>query len=209
MDGVNIMVKSSLKRGVGHKHGNLREELIRVAMQLLDENGVEAVTVREVARRASVAHSAPANHFSSRNDLLTALAREIFSSLADRVVDKVQAKTDLAAAVQAFIGVWMAFALSTPHRYRLLWRRDLVDHNDPALAEEMDRVYNLLLGVLDQGSVARRIDVDTGAIAIWSMVHGYVSLRLDGNFQPATDTISGLPREAAIQLALLDGLGIR
>lgn len=105
MDGVNIMAKSPFKRGVGHKHGNLREALVRGAMQLLDEKGVEAVTVREVARRASVAHSAPANHFSSRNDLLTALARKIFSSLADRVI-KVRAETGLAGAVQAFIGVW-------------------------------------------------------------------------------------------------------
>lgn len=209
MDGVNIMAKNSVKRGAGHKHGNLREELLREAMQLLDEKGVEAVTVREVARRASVAHSAPANHFANRSDLLTALAREIFSFLANRVVEKVRSETGLAGAVQAFIGVWMEFALSTPNRYRLLWRRDLVDHDDIALATEMDRVYGVLLDVLGAGAVTRRVDVDTGAIALWSMVHGYVSLRLDGNFQPATDTLTGLPREAAIQLALLDGLGVR
>ena len=72
MDGVNLKVKR--KRTAGQKHGDRRMELLREGLALLDAHGVEGVTIRAVARNAGVAHSAPANHFPSRQDLLTAIA---------------------------------------------------------------------------------------------------------------------------------------
>jgi len=205
MDSVNMKAKQ--KRTAGQKHGDLRAELLREGLTLLDTKGIESVTIRAVSRNAGVAHSAPANHFPSRQAMLTAIAAIVFADLADLTVE---AMTDLAdkpeQAIQAFAETCFQFAFDTPNRYQLLWQRQLIDQDDPALAKEMDRVYSALLSLLQQDTVNHRVDIETDAIAIWSMIHGYISMRLDGNLVAAKDTVTDLPRHKAIMLSLIDGI---
>ncbi|GAC21404.1 TetR/AcrR family transcriptional regulator [Paraglaciecola arctica] len=208
MDSVNLKAKQ--KRTAGQKHGDLRMVLLREGLSLLDSQGVEGVTIRAVARNAGVAHSAPANHFPSKRVMLTAIAAKIFAELADLTIEAV---TDLAdkpeEAIQAFAETCFQFAFDTPNRYQLLWQRQLIDQDDTALATEMDRVYSALLSLLRQDQVKHRVDIETDAIAIWSMIHGYISMRLDGNFEAAKDTVTNLPRHKAILLSLIDGIYYR
>ena len=208
MDSVNLKVKQ--KRTAGQKHGDLKMELLKEGLTLLDAQGVEGVTIRAVARNAGVAHSAPANHFPSRRAMLTAIAAIVFADLADLTIAAI---TDLAdkpeQAIQAFAETCFQFAFDTPNRYQLLWQRQLVDQDDPALAKEMERVYSTLLSLLRQDQVNHRVDIETDAIAIWSMIHGYISMRLDGNLVAAEDTVTNLPRHKAILLSLIDGIYTR
>ncbi len=60
------------KRTAPYHHGDLRRALLAAALALLDEGGVEAVTIRAVARRTGVTHAAPANHFRGREARRTA-----------------------------------------------------------------------------------------------------------------------------------------
>ena len=208
MDGVYLKTKQ--KRTAGQKHGDLRMALIREGLALIDEKGIEGVTIRAVARNAGVAHSAPANHFRSRQAMLTAIATIIFTELADLTINAI---TDLAGkperAIQAFAEACFEFAFNTPNRYQLLWQRQLIDQDDPALAKEMDRVYDALLSLLRPDQARHRVDIETDAIAIWSMIHGYISMRLDGNLVAAEDSVSKLPRHKAILLSLIDGVYYR
>ena len=84
IDSVNLMNNMdnvNMSRATKYHHGNLRKELIRSALELLDEGGIESVGIRQVARKAGVAHSAPANHFRNKRALFTVLATEIFQDL--------------------------------------------------------------------------------------------------------------------------------
>lgn len=205
MDGVNL--KTHEKRSAGQKHGDLRTELLREGLILLDSQGIESVTIRAVARKVGVAHSAPANHFPSRRAMLTAIAAKIFADLADLTVEAAtHSANEPEQAIHTFAETWFQFAFDTPNRYQLLWRRQLIDHDDPGLAREMNRVYSTLLSLLPQDQVKCRVDTETNAIAIWSMIHGYISMRLDGNFVAAEDTLTKLPRSKAILLSLIDGI---
>jgi AcrR family transcriptional regulator len=205
MDNVNLKAKQ--KRTAGQKHGDLRTELLREGVALLDGQGIEGVTIRAVARNAGVAHSAPANHFPSRQALLTAIATIIFTDLADQTIEATTGLEDKPEeAIQAFAETCFQFAFDMPNRYQLLWQRQLIDQHEPALAREMDRVYAALLSVLRQDHVNHRVDIETDAIAIWSMIHGYISMRLDGNLVAAKDTVTKLPRHKAILLSLIDGI---
>ncbi len=200
-------MKAKRKRTVGQKHGDLRNELLREGLKLLDTHGIEGVTIRGVAREAGVAHSAPANHFRSKRALLTAIAAIVFADLADRI-DSATAEMahHTEQAIKAFADTCFQFAFDAPNRYHLLWQRQLIDQDDPAVAAEMDRVYAALLSVLRQDRAPHRVDIETDAIAIWSMIHGYISMRLDGNLVEAADTVTNLPRHKAILLSLIDGV---
>jgi AcrR family transcriptional regulator len=205
MDGVNL--KAQKKRTAGQKHGDLRGALLREGLALLDTEGVNGVTVRAVARNAGVAHSAPANHFSSRQAMLTAMGAIIFADLADQTTEAIaDIKDDSEQAIKAFADACFQFAFDTPNRYQLIWQRQLVDHDNPVVAEEIERVYSALLSSLEQDQAKRRVDIETDAIAVWSMIHGYISMRMDGNLVPAEDTITNLPRHKAILLSLINGI---
>jgi AcrR family transcriptional regulator len=68
-----------------YHHGHLRAALLAEAERILREAGIEALSLRELARRAGVSHAAPRRHFADRQALLDALAVAGFTRLADEV----------------------------------------------------------------------------------------------------------------------------
>ncbi len=95
-----------------------RSMILQSAADLLDEGGVEAVTLREVGRRAGVSHNAPYRHFNDKLDLLAAVSAREFAMLAAAQADlskNGRAVTRLRDAIQGFA----AWALDYPHRYHL------------------------------------------------------------------------------------------
>jgi AcrR family transcriptional regulator len=188
-----------------YHHGNLRDELLRCAFEMLDSGGADAITIRAVARAAGVAHSAPVNHFPSKQALLTSLAASIFHALAEEVTKALGAGTmEYPEVIRTFANTVVEYALAHPNRYRLLWRRDLLDDHELSVAT--NRMYGLLIEKLGTDKRVRKTSIETRAIALWSMVHGYVIMRLDGNFVEKNDEINGLPRQHAIVEAILEGL---
>ncbi len=195
-----------------YHHGNLRQALLDAALDLLDREGIEAVTIRAVARGAGVAHSAPANHFKTRTDLLTALAAQTFEALAQTIQAKLlnapaDPLLDRRGRLKLFGSTVLEFGLAAPNRYRLLWRRDCLDVNDADLLRQMDVLYEPLVALFSEPSQKDGVSPETRGIALWSMVHGYVSLRLDGNLIALKDEHTGEPRELAIIDAFLEGIG--
>ncbi|MAM88712.1 MAG: TetR family transcriptional regulator [unclassified Hahellaceae] len=191
-----------------YHHGSLRAALLSHAMELLDTKGIEGVSIRAVARLAGVAHSAPANHFPNKRSLMSALAARIFNQLENEVLAQMETTSgQRAERVMAFAEAVVAFALTYPHRYRLLWRREsLIDH-DAELHSAMEAVYALLIGTIEGEDDEFTTSLETRAIAIWSMVHGYLIMRLDGNLMEKTDELTQAPRHRAIITALLEGIG--
>jgi AcrR family transcriptional regulator len=89
IDGVQIRVQPRLmptKRAAYH-HGDLRRALLAASLDLVDEGGIGALSLREVARKAGVSHNAPYHHFRDRGSLLAALAEEGFAELAREMAE--------------------------------------------------------------------------------------------------------------------------
>ncbi len=186
-------------------HGNLRQALIDAAIFLLDKQGVAGTTLRAVAAEAGVSHAAPANHFKDRRALLTAVAAHEFVQLRDRIKARLsRSKLSGADRIRIFPAAVSKFAMQFPGRYELLWRSDLVDHEDPELLVIMDEVYESLCTEIRQTFRDDAFDVHTIAVSIWSMTHGYVSLRLSGMFVELEDKVRNEPRFDAM-MSLLTG----
>lgn len=190
------MAKSKFKP---FHHGDLKRVLFDIAVSRLDEHGAGGVTIRAVAKAAGVSHGAPVNHYRDRRALLTAIAKAQFDTLLSEIDTKLTViNPDHSPRIEIFADVMMDFGFRYPHRYRLLWSADLIDHADVELLPVMDRIYDLLCDEFTNGVPGREFDKDTYAVALWSMVHGYVDLRLSGMFEPLNDSISAAPRSDAI-----------
>lgn len=191
------------KRETFH-HGNLRQALLDAARTLLDEGGPDHVTIRATARKVGVSHAAPINHFADRQALLTRLASDLFSelwtSIEARLPDKSLTPED---RIASFAHGLIDYGLANKNRYRLLWRRDLLDQDDETLNERMDAIYDRLIEEAGALSGPKQFDPDTLAIGLWSMAHGYVSMRNDGNFEPGQDQINRQCRQDAMISAYL------
>lgn len=214
IDSVNIRIYIDAVNTVGitmrtsktYHHGNLKSELVQAALLILDKDGVEGVGIRQVARKVGVAHSAPANHFKNKQALITSVVEAIFQHLLRTIESRFQQGPTLRESVHMFCQAIFEFGLNYPYRYRLMWRRDCVDNSDVTLQTSMEAVYQKLISILDEQAKQKRVDVESQAIAIWSIIHGYVSLRLDGNLQQGQDQVTEQGRETAIIGVLLDGL---
>lgn len=191
------MVKSN-----SFHHGDLKRTLLDVAVSLLDQHGVSGVTIRAMARSAGVSHSAPVNHYKDRRALLTAIAQSQFETILKEIETALRKtpteQKDRKDRVNVFANTMMDFGFRYPYRYQLLWRSDLIDHEDPALLVVMDSVYEKLCDEIEHAVPRATVDKDTVAVAFWSMIHGYIDMRLSGMFSPVDDTVTDRPRRHAM-----------
>src|SRR5512144_1083100 len=104
-----------------YHHGELRNALLTTALRIVAEEGVAALTLRDLARRLGVSHGAPAHHFPDRASLLAALAGEGFlqlsETLASATVDPARGR---AARLRAAGRAYVAFALDHPGSFRVM-----------------------------------------------------------------------------------------
>lgn len=188
-------------------HGNLRQALVDAAIELLDSQDVAGTTLRAVAAFAGVSHAAPANHFKDRRALLTEVATIEFSRLRASIQNALSERglTDK-ERISVFSEAVVRYALKHPNRYELLWRKELVDHEDPGLLSVMDSIYDSLCAEIRSATQNTAFDVHTFAVSIWSMTHGYVALRLSGMFEEFEDEVRHEPRFQAMKTLLLGSI---
>ena len=162
-----------------YHHGDLEAALVRAAGKLLDKEGIEALSLREVARRAGVSHAAPYRHFPERDALLAALAVEGFEWLA-----VAQREAAAAGGLRAMGEAYVEFALAHPQRFRLMFGGRIPLGKHARLREVATRAYEELSGAL-----AARYPGAPGAldcsIAAWALVHGLAQLLLGGRISSA------------------------
>ena len=145
-----------------YHHGDLRAALVRAAEEVLEEQGLAGLSIREVARRAGVSHNAPYRHFADRESLLAELAAEGFRRLG----------AELAAHSGREIGeAYVRFALAQPERYRLMFN---------AKREAAQETYDTLVSAFREDRAIA--DPEKAAAAAWALMHGLAQLLLAGHF---------------------------
>src|SRR5438552_9231693 len=129
----------------GYHHGNLREALVKAALELIAEKGPAGFTFAEAARSAGVSSAAPYRHFRDRESLLADVARRGFERFA---ADLEQAWNDgLPDPLTAFENVgkaYLAFARREPAYYAAMFEAGLPQEGDPAMAAAGERAFAVL-----------------------------------------------------------------
>jgi AcrR family transcriptional regulator len=171
-----------------YHHGDLRRSLVQAGRQVLAERGVDALTLREVARQAKVSQAAPYHHFANKADLVSAITEQGFEDFARAL--RAGAETAGGGALQRLAGMGLAyvrFAVANPELFRLLFRPALRGgRREGAAAEAMERAgaaaYQVFLdavtAAVEEGSVQG--SVEDVAVAALSAVHGLSTLLVDG-----------------------------
>ena len=163
-----------------YHHGNLPNALRQAAVEVIVERGVAGFSLREVARRAGVSHTAPAHHFGDVRGLLTSVAVEGFVAL-QQATRAAAADHDEPVDQLAAIGIaYVELARSHPAHCAVMFRPDVVDQDDPQLGAAGMAAYAVLEGtvqrVLDVAGADADADAAEVAAMVWSTVQGLVEL---------------------------------
>lgn len=161
-----------------YHHGDLRAALLAAAEAELVERGIEAFSLRSVAKRANVSHAAPAHHFGDTNGLLTALAAEGYRRfVAHQAAWEDRGGTEPAARlIESGLG-YIDFALKNPALFRLMFGSDRPGFGSPELYEASMAAFNQIVAA-NAAVAARhgRKPSDTDVEATWAIVHGLADL---------------------------------
>ena len=176
-----------------YHHGDLRAECLRAAMELLEEGGATALSLRAVARKAGVSAAAPYRHYANREALISAVGAVGYRELAGYLATAhpcPSTSEDLTAVADAYV----QFALQRPALFRVMFGEACDPDSDERVA-----AVAAITGYL--GAIVARCfpDADPEALstAIWALVHGLAFLHLDGKFDTSTPTtVSGRVRAA-------------
>lgn len=172
-------------RKAAYHHGNLRRALLDAALELVREQGVSALSLREVARQAAVSHAAPAHHFGDKAGLLTALATEGFERFGAALRAGAERAEDRAQRLAWTGWAYVMFAVEHRAYFEVMFRPELLHFEDAALAQAATQAYHVLLeGVqIHEGAELAAEELELRAIRAWAEVHGLATLWLDGNLK--------------------------
>jgi AcrR family transcriptional regulator len=199
---------------------DLKEACIQAAREVIAEQGVEGLSLRDVARKLRVSHQAPYRHYPSRDHLLAAIMQRCFEDFAAFLDQAAQAH-----ASDALLGMgqaYMRYAALHPLEYRLMFGTPWPEPaTHPELVRHAVHAFDLLRHQLhqhlQQGADAAPTDApallaqaELQALFIWSSLHGMASIQ-QANVMQHLVVSPGVPAQAEpylmgmIQTALTHG----
>ena len=173
-----------------YHHGDLKAALIEAGLAELEEKGLEGLSLRSIAARVGVSHTAPKNHFDGLRGLLTAIATVGFERHAAEMRRGVEDQPPGKARLEAAGNGYLRFALENPELFRLMFSSTLCDARDAGLQQASWSSYEVLRGI------AEGLDWDKADAPgapwrtewmLWSFVHGYAMLLIEGQIQRGED----------------------
>jgi AcrR family transcriptional regulator len=197
----------------GYHHGNLKEALLRAALELIAQKGPAGFTFAEAARWAGVSPAAPYRHFRDRDELLASVALrgfEQFEAALAKAWD--DGRPDAFTAFDRLGKAYLQFARSEPAYYSAMFEAGIPLATSAELREAGDRAFSVLRAAAEklcvQVPAKSRPPVLMVALHIWAMAHGIASLF--GRGDAARRPLPMSPEELleAEALIYLRGLGL-
>lgn len=169
-----------------YHHGDLKAAAIKKTVEIIHKKNEADFTLREIAQSLKVSHTAVYRHFKSKQDLLSHVAEEGFAMLVQRF-EETSPRSPRARLI-ALGRAYIEFALHSPGHYRSMFHQELrcAEEQRSELLEVAYKAFAALELIIQEGSkdgVFRKEEAAILARSIWSGIHGFTVLFLDGQFQ--------------------------
>ena len=168
-----------------YHHGDLKNALIKAGVEILAKEGVDGLSLRKVAERAGVSHSAPYAHFPDKQSLIAAISTEGFNQLYTELEAAVSPhsrnpKKQLIEGAKAYV----RFAEENTDTFKIMFSGVLEKEKDyPSFVEISSKTFKLVVDVVQacqHAGLLPNAPADLMAVSVWGQVHGIVSLAIEG-----------------------------
>jgi len=173
-----------------YHHGDLKNALIQAGVEILAREGVNGLSLRKVAQRAGVSHSAPYAHFKDRQSLIAAISTEGFKQLYNEL-DAVIAQYAHDPKQQLVEGAWayVQFAMDNTDTFKIMFSGVLEKEKEyPSFIEISRKTFERVVDIVracQEAGVLRPAPPEIMAVSVWGQVHGIISLLLEGQISHA------------------------
>jgi AcrR family transcriptional regulator len=175
---------SSIKKGnptkESYHHGDLRNALLQGAIAHIRDQGVQNLSLRDLARELGVSHAAPYRHFADKQVLLVTIAEDGYAQLLASMERSMGAVENVLAQLEELAWAYVGFSLNNPVQAEVMFGTELSERSRfPTLEAAADQVFALAQTTIErgqrQGVIVEGSSALLGATA-WSMVHGLAML---------------------------------
>jgi AcrR family transcriptional regulator len=180
---------NEFKRNSYH-HGNLRDALIDVSIELISRDGVATFSIAEACRRLNVSPGAPYRHFADRNDLLTAIAIRSLEVLAEHIARIVGAESDPTEKLVRAARAYVEFAALHPALFEVLYAKEVHMGDNSRLTDPVLPVVEAFLGPASEIPGVTPARAASLAVAAAAIAHGYAAFLPGGTFSESSDALA-------------------
>lgn len=168
-----------------YHHGDLKNALIKAGVEILASEGLGGLSLRKVAKQAGVSHAAPYSHFADKQALIAAISTEGFKQLYIQIQSVIEMhQEDPETLLVETAWAYVQFALNGPDRFKLMFSSVLEKEKEYAEFVEISQEnFSQLVKIVEacqQAGVLKGGASDVVAVSVWSTVHGFTSLLLEG-----------------------------
>lgn len=169
-----------------YHHGNLRKSLIAVALEELEKLGLDELSLRALAEQLGVSKTAPYRHFSTKRDLLAALAAEGYELFADMLEEREEEVLALEGRdrIGRMYELYGEFARSRPELYRLMFSRLGNSLHSQRCRANAERAFSSLIRM--SRSLLSDPDQDPRplVLSLYASMHGWATVLMDDLIPP-------------------------
>ena len=162
-----------------YHHGNLRSELLAEAERTVREQGVDKLSLRELARATGVSHAAPRRHFPDRQALLDALAESGFERLERELAAALNAADPgFPARLAATATAYTRFATTDAALLDLMFAGKFRLPEGP-LRDASERTFSVMFDLIRQGQSEGALEpgeVEHAGLFLFATMHGLAAL---------------------------------
>ena len=170
---------------------NLEELLLTRAAELIATDGLDALSLRELARRAGVSRAAPYHYFTDKAELVARVGALGFERLGERIAAATDPATDPVTRLRAGLGAYIDFAHAEPHFFQLMFsgaleRHQQGDSNLPFSSPAARAAFGTLVDGVRTAQAAGVLDATDPLLIVnvfWAWTHGVAVLSRDAHLK--------------------------
>lgn len=174
-----------------YHYGDLRSRLVEVTSEILENEGIDSLTMRSLSKRLGVSRTAAYRHFPDKTALLKAVAEDTFNMMRVYIHEKLDSMKTPLDRFEAISHAYLEFAAKNSARYRQMFSMEVVSEpGAPGLKEAAWKAFSEFMAVIEncqnEGVFKLNDPVELANVA-WATVHGLSLLLIDGQIRTRED----------------------
>jgi AcrR family transcriptional regulator len=167
-----------------YHHGDLKNALIQAGIEILADEGVKGLSLRSVAKRAGVSHTAPYAHFTDKQALVAAISTEGYRKLYTHLIeiDQIHGNDPLRKLIEVAWS-YVQFAVNDPAHFKITFSGVIaMEKNYPAFVDISQKSFtfiNEMIADCQKADIIRKSPTDLIAVHLWGAIHGLATLLIE------------------------------
>ncbi len=182
-----------------YHHGSLREALIDTALESLTYQRAGEISLRKLASKLDVDHTAVYRHFKNRDALLAAMIEAGYRDLNKAMVQAWQTDAPWRERVKLVVKAYAEYARANPNLFEIMFGGALDESKYPALQQLSVESTNMFVTYIEQAQADGVLTGDAPdqvALNVCMLCHGLAQMvvgnQFNGPFAKADEDLDGL-----------------